>query len=200
MAIEELWNIDHWRRVRLNDDFHLYKNNAWVTMDNDFWVMSETICQQFSQLKFIGKSLQEWPKKTLLTVNNIFFVLHATLCPEHHSDKNNYRSLILPYLLWRVLSDLTLWRHHSWSAMPGERVVLALWCHIRPLFLHTQIGAKAIFTSEWQPWKSISCHPVFTAWSVRNSNKQLSRGCWVTINKTLWNENSHRRMADPAAA
>ena len=38
-----------------------------------------------------------------------------------------------------------------------------LWRHIRRLFLHAQIGAKAIFTGEEQPWISISYHPVFTA-------------------------------------
>ena len=32
--------------------------------------------------------------------------------------------------------------------MSREREALALWRHIRQLFLHVQIGAKAIFTSE----------------------------------------------------
>ena len=32
--------------------------------------------------------------------------------------------------------------------MSREREVLALWRHIRQLFLHAQIDAKAIFTSE----------------------------------------------------
>ena len=26
------------------------KNNAWVTMNNNFWVMSEAICQKFSRV------------------------------------------------------------------------------------------------------------------------------------------------------
>ena len=48
-----------------------------------------------------------------------------------------------------LLSDLALWwSHHSWSVMSREREVLALWRHAHRLFLHTQIGAKAIFTSE----------------------------------------------------
>ena len=43
------------------------KNNAWVTVNNDFWVTSEAICQWFSrvtksQVKIIGKSHREWPK------------------------------------------------------------------------------------------------------------------------------------------
>ena len=58
---------------------------------------------------------------------------------------------------------LALWRHHSWSVTSREHGVLALWRHISRLFLHAQFGAKAIFTSEQQPWISISHHPVFTA-------------------------------------
>ena len=46
------------------------------------------------------------------------------------------------------LSDLALWRHHSWSVTSREREILALWRHIRRLFLYAQIGAKAIFTTE----------------------------------------------------
>ena len=64
------------------------KNNAWVTMNNDFWVTSETICQWFSRVtksrvKIIGKSTHEWPPKSLFTVTNVlFYFLHAVLCPE----------------------------------------------------------------------------------------------------------------------
>ena len=44
------------------------KNNAWVTVNNDFLVTSEVICQWFSRVtksrvKIIGKSPHEWPKK-----------------------------------------------------------------------------------------------------------------------------------------
>ena len=53
-----------------------------------------------------------------------------------------------PLSLRMVFSDLALWRHHSWSVTSRERGVLALWRHIRRLFLHEEIGAKAIFTSE----------------------------------------------------
>ena len=43
------------------------KNNAWVTVNNDFWVTSEAICQWFSRVtksrvKIIGKSHHEWSK------------------------------------------------------------------------------------------------------------------------------------------
>ena len=43
------------------------KNNAWVTVNNDFLVTSEGICQWFSRMtksrvKITGKSPHEWPK------------------------------------------------------------------------------------------------------------------------------------------
>ena len=40
---------------------------------------------------------------------------------------------------------LALWRHHSW--FQREHEVLALWRHVRRLFLRAQIGAKGIFTT-----------------------------------------------------
>ena len=43
------------------------KNNAWVTVNNDFGVTSDAICQWFSRVtksrvKIIGKLHHEWPK------------------------------------------------------------------------------------------------------------------------------------------
>ena len=45
----------------------IIKNNAWVTVNNDFWVTSQAICQWFSRVaksrvKIIGKSPHERPK------------------------------------------------------------------------------------------------------------------------------------------
>ena len=65
------------------------RNNAWVTVNNDFLVMSEVICQWFlrvtaSRVKIIGKSHQEWPKNRYSRVTNVsFYFLHAILCPEN---------------------------------------------------------------------------------------------------------------------
>ena len=50
------------------------KNNAWVTVNNEFMVTSESIC----------KSRHEWPQKSLFMVTNVlFYFLHAVLCPEN---------------------------------------------------------------------------------------------------------------------
>ena len=48
-------------------DLEYIKNNAWVTVNNDFWVTSEAIYQWFSRVtksrvKIIGKSPHEWRK------------------------------------------------------------------------------------------------------------------------------------------
>ena len=131
------------------------KNNAWVTMNNDFlgheWgdlpiiftsdkVTSENCWQIASRVT----------QKSLFMVTNVlFYFLHAILCPwTHNSVKNNHRLPILPLSLRMVFSDLALWRHYIWSVMSRERGLLALWRHFCRLFFHAQIGAKVIFTSE----------------------------------------------------
>ena len=102
-----------------------------------------------SWVKIIGKSLHEWSK--IVIYGNEWIILFLTryfMSWTHHSATNKHRLLISVLSLRTVFSDLTLWRHHSWSVTSREHEVLALWCHIHQLFLHTQIGAKAIFTSE----------------------------------------------------
>ena len=124
------------------------KNNAWVTVNNNFWVTSGAICQWFSwvmksRVKIIGKSHHEWPK--IVIHGNECFILFLTRYFRswtHDSAKNNYRSLISPLWLRTVFSDLVFWHHHSWSVTSRERWVLALWRHIHRLFLHGQIGSK----------------------------------------------------------
>ena len=95
----------------------------------------------------------------------MYYLIYYTLFNVLNTQfrQNNHRSLISPLSLRTVFSDLVLWRHHSWSLTSRECRTLAPWRHIHLLFLHAQIGAKAIFTSEWQPWISLSHHPVCTA-------------------------------------
>ena len=129
----------HWK---LND----IKNNAWVTVNSDFFghewgdlpmiftsgeVTSENHWQIISRVT----------NKSLFTVTNVlFYFLHAIYYLEHHSATSNHRSLISPLSLRTLFSNLTLWRHHGWSVTSREREALALWRHIRLLFLHAQIG------------------------------------------------------------
>ena len=124
-------------------------------------------------------------QKSFFTVLNVsFYFLHAILSPDEKiSLKKHHWSFISQLSSRRVFSDLALWCYHSWSVTSRKRGVLALWHHIRRLFLHVPIGAKAIFIREWQPWISISHHPVFTAWRVRKAFHLLARRCpfWHTI-------------------
>ena len=147
------------------------KNNARVTVNNDFFVTREAIRQWFSLVTNNNFFCHEWgdstmiftsdevtsenhcriasrvTKKSLFTVTNVlFYILHAILC--HKSAKNYHRTLISPLLLRAAFSDRALWRHHNWSVTSCEREILVLWRHICLLSLHAQIVAKAIFTSE----------------------------------------------------
>ena len=80
------------------------KNNAWVTVNNNFFVTSEAIRRWFSRVtKSRVKIIAESPHDQVARLLN----------------------------------------HES-----RECRTLALWRHICRLFLHAQIGAKAIFTSE----------------------------------------------------
>ena len=146
------------------------KNNAWVTVNNDFFL---------SRVGWFANDFHEWRSHEWKSLANhltsdqkivihdneciILFLTRYFISWTHRSATKKHRSLISPLSLGTFFSDLTLWRHHSWSVTSREREALALWRHIRRLFLHAQISAKAIFTSEYQPWISISHHPVFAA-------------------------------------
>ena len=68
------------------------KNNAFVTVNNDFLVTREVICQWFSLVTSSHEVTSEnhWQittrvtKKSLFTVTNVlFYFLHAILCLEY---------------------------------------------------------------------------------------------------------------------
>ena len=129
------------------------------------------ICQRFSRVTkivFHGD-------KCIISITKRYFISWA-----QNSAQNNHWSLILPFSPRTVLSDLALRRNQSWSVTSREHEVLAL-CHVRRLFLHAQIGAKAICTCENQPWRSISQHPIFPAERVRNLDCQVkAQSCKMT--------------------
>ena len=131
------------------------KNNAWVTVNNDFWSRVGWFANDFHEWrshewKLLANHHTSAQKKSLFMVMNVLFnFLHTILYLEHTVPlQTNNRSLISPLSLGTVFTDMALWCHHSWSARSREREPLALWCHICQLFLHAQTGTKAIFTSE----------------------------------------------------
>ena len=130
------------------------KNNAWVTVNNDFWSRVRRLANDFHEWRS-----HEWKSLANHLMSDQKIVIHCIECIilfltryfmswTHHFATNNHRSLISPLSPRTVFSDLTLWHHHNWSVMSRERETLALWCHIHWLFLHTQIHTKAIFTSD----------------------------------------------------
>ena len=109
-------------------------------------------------------------EKLVFTVTYTFFIfLSAILNPDRaHKPAKNHRLPISPFSPMTVFTGLALWRHHISIVTSREREILVLWRHICRLFLHAQIGAKAIFAShDNRAWISIFCHPVFTALRVR---------------------------------
>ena len=130
------------------------KNNAWVTVNNDF----------LSRVRRFGNDFHEWrshewkslpnrltsDKKIVIHGNEciILFLTRYFMSWTHKYAKNYHRALISPLLPRAACSDRALWRHHNWSVTSCEREILVLWRHICLLSLHAQVGAKAIFTSE----------------------------------------------------
>ena len=148
-------NIDTDREMCKIQRYGYIKNSAWVTVNNDF------LGHEWGDLPIIFTSDEvtsenHWQiasrvtQKSLVTVTNAFFFFSYTLFDVLNTQFrwNNYRSLISPLSLRTVFFDLVLWRHHIWSVTSRECRTLALWRHIRQLFLHVQIGAKANFSSE----------------------------------------------------
>ena len=138
----------------VNPLLHLYtgdiKNNAWVTVNNNFLSRVRRFSRvKKSPVKIIAESLHEWQK--IVIHGNEYIILFLTryfMSWTNISAKNYHRALISPFLPRAVFSELALWRHYNWSVTSCEHEILVLWRHIRRLSLHMQIGAKAIFTSE----------------------------------------------------
>ena len=83
------------------------KNNAWVTMNNDFWVTSEAIYQRQSHSwKSLAKRIMSDPK--IVIHGNECIILFLTchfMSWTHYSAKNNHRSLISQLSPRTVVSD-----------------------------------------------------------------------------------------------
>ena len=115
------WHFVKWCRIMVCFVWCI-KNNAWVIVNNEFWVRIEAICQSFSRVtksreKIFGKSFHEDPKIVIHGNECIIsFLTRYFMCWTHTSAKNNYRSLISPkeerdktlkhfsmFFLWRIL-------------------------------------------------------------------------------------------------
>ena len=114
---------------RFANDFHEWRSQEWKSLAN--------------RITRDPKIVIHGNECIILFLTRYFMSLeHTILLKTHH------RSLISQLSPRTAFSDFPLWRHQRWSVTSREREILALWRHIRRLFLHAQIGAKAIFTSE----------------------------------------------------
>ena len=86
----------------------------------------------------------------------VWITIFGSRVSRFANNFHEWRSHEWKSLANRITSDpkIVMYRNeciilfHSWSVTSRECRTLALWRHIRRLFLHAQIGAKAIFTSE----------------------------------------------------
>ena len=114
-------NNDFWSRVRwFANDFHEWRSHEWKSLANHL--------TSDQQIVIHGNECI------------ISFLTHYFISWTNRFFTNNHPSLLSPLSLRTVISDLTLWCHHSWSVTSREREALALWRHIHRLFLHAQIG------------------------------------------------------------
>ena len=96
------------------------KNNTWVTVNNDFGVMSEALWQQFSlvtkpQVKIISKRFMSDPKSLFTAMNVLFYFLQAILRPEHTIPLKTLSiagfAIVAKDGLFDLVSDQLWWRH-----------------------------------------------------------------------------------------
>ena len=70
-----------------NENDHDIKNNVWVTLTNDFWVMSDLpiifTSDEVTSENHWQITSQVTQKSLFMVTNVLFHFLHAILCPEH---------------------------------------------------------------------------------------------------------------------
>ena len=137
--VPEFWNMLSTNNIYVAKDI---KNNAWVTMNNDFF------CHEWGDLAMIFMSGEVKKNRYSQWRMYYLFPIRYFMPWTHRSAKNYHQALISPLLPRAVFSDLALWCHYNWSVTSCKREILVLWHHILRLSLHVQTGAKAIFTSE----------------------------------------------------
>ena len=129
------------------------KNNAWVTMNEDFLSRVRRFGNDFTSDEVTSENhcriASRVTKKSLFTVTNVlFYFLHAILCHEHTYPLRTIIECSFRHCCqWRPfltehcdVTTIDLWHHANEKYWYCD--VIFVYCHC------TQIGAKAIFTSE----------------------------------------------------
>ena len=165
------------------NDFHEWRSHEWKSSANHIPSEQKIVIQgNECIILFLARYFMSWTHNFAKKQSSI---VHFAIVAKED-------------LFWLSIVTST----HSWSLTSREREVLALWRHIRRLFFHAQIGAKAIFTGEKQPSgihglackklyyliniHSLSCHVwYFLKWLLGGSY-------YITCNILTWKE--HPKM------
>ena len=102
-------------------------------------------------LPWIPILFHEWQKSVFKVTHALVYFLRANLRPTERPNPLKQSLLISPIPSKTAFSEFSLLgfvTSPQFNLASREREVLALWRHIRRLFLHAQIDAKANFTSE----------------------------------------------------
>ena len=114
------------------------RNNAWVTVNNDFFVTSEAIRQWFSRVTNENhcRIASLVTKKSLFTVTNVlFYFLHAISCHQHTNPlrtitERSFRHCCQGWPFLTEHCDVTtvdLWRHANAKYWYCD--VIFVYCH-----------------------------------------------------------------------
>ena len=108
------WITISWSQVRwFADDFHEWQSHEWKSLTNRPMSDQKIIHGNECIILFLTCYFTSW---------------------THSSAKNNHRSLILPFSLRTVFSELALWCHGSWSVISRKHGDLALWTSYSSIF------------------------------------------------------------------
>ena len=146
-----------------------------------------------SRVRWFANDFHKWRSHELKSLANHIMsdpqiIIHGNECiilfltryfmSEHTTSlETNHRSPILQLSLRMVFSYLAWWRHHSWSVTSRKRGILALWRHIRLLFLHVPTG--------WITTVNIDSSPLLEEWFKLPAVHHLMAVKWLKMQYTF---------------
>ena len=140
------WKRIFWSRVRwFVNDFHEWRSHGWKSLRNRFTSDQNIVIHGNEYIILFLTCYILFPEHTILLKTIIG-------CSFRHCRQG--QSFLTKHC---DVTTVDLWHHANAKYWHCDVI------HICQLFLHAPIRPKAIFTSEWQPWISISHHPAFTA-------------------------------------
>ena len=110
-------------------------NILWIMHELPWITIFESRVRRFvNHFKIIGKSHHGWPQNRYSRKRMYFISYTLVDVLTHNSAKKNVDLSFRHCRLGQTFLTV-LWRHHGWFVMSRECRTLALWRHIRRLFL-----------------------------------------------------------------